>query len=280
MFSPQDSSIPTSASGKRAMLVAVEAARRAGLLLVNQFHSEKDVRFKGRGNVITNMDKTSEKAVLDLLKLEYPDFGIISEESDPLISHSPYTWVVDPLDGSRNYASELPHYAIMIALLNDTNVVLGVTYDPVRKEMFTAEYGKGAHLNGFPISVSDHTQLLDCVLGFDLGYFDQGGANSLEVASTLWPGLQAVRAMGSGALGLAYAACGRCDIYFHPSLYPWDLASGLLLVSEAGGIVVDRKGSPANLNSLSVIASNPTLVEHFLSATDGLSWRTGLITTQ
>ena len=275
MQSKLPAQVPTSISGKTAIFVAVEAARLAGEVIVERFNTQLQVSFKGRGNVVTDVDIAAEKAIFNVLQREYPDFGIISEESEPVVTQSPYTWVIDPLDGTRNYASGVPHFSVVVALANGGNVIAGVTYDPVRKETFIAEAGKGAYLNDRPIAVSEHMELVDCLLGFDMGYVDELGGRALDMVRSLWPGMQSMRIMGSGALGLAYAACGRADIYFHHRLYPWDIASGLLLVSEAGGVVVDRAGSPATLDSPSIIASSPHLVQRFLAATDGLEWRKG-----
>ena len=265
--------VPGSASGKPALTVAVGAARAAGDVILNRFHTPKEINFKGRANVVTDVDLLAESAALQLLRDEYPDFSILSEESAPLETGSPYTWVLDPLDGSRNYASGIPHVSVVVALAMDGEVVLGVTYDPMRDELFTAERGKGAYLNGSPISVSPRKAMPECLLGFDMGYVDEKAVLALDMVKALWPGMQSIRIMGSSALGLAYAACGRVDIYFHHHLAPWDIASGLLLISEAGGAVVDRRGEPASLESASVIASSPHLVDHFLSATEGLAWR-------
>ena len=113
------------------------------------------------------------------------------------------------------------------------------------------------------------------MLAFDMGYVDQKAVTALDMLRSLWPGLQGIRLMGSAALGLAYAASGRVDLYFHHNLSPWDIASGLLLASEAGGVVVDRNGNPATLGSESVILANPGLVARFLEATDGMPWRNG-----
>ena len=253
--------------------MALEATRRAGEIIVGRFHTYKEINFKGRANVVTDVDMLAEKAALQLLRDEYPTFGILSEESEPIVTGSKYTWVLDPLDGTRNYASEIPHFAVAVALAREGEVVLGVTYDPIRDEVFTAEKGKGASLNGSPISVSPREEIPQCLLGFDMGYVDEKAVLALDMVKALWPGMQSIRIMGSGALGLAYAACGRLDIYFHHRLYPWDIASGLLLVSEAGGIVVDRHGHPTTFERESVIASSPHLVDQFLAATEGLEWR-------
>ena len=196
----------------------------------------------------------------------------------------------------ENYASGIPHFAVVVALAWNGEVVLGVTYDPVRGEVFTAEKGVGAYLNDVPISVSSKEEIPECLLGFDMGYVNEKAVMALDMVKSLWPGMQSIRIMGSSALGLAYAACGRVDIYFHHHLAPWDIASGLLLVSEAGGTAVDRHGNPATLFSTdiggvvskqdesssdsldisgqkSVIASSPHLVGRFLAATEGLEWR-------
>ena len=264
---------PDSGSGKSASDVAIDAARRAGKVILDRFLTTKEINFKGRANVVTDVDLLAEKAALELLRDEYPGFGILSEESEPVVTGSRYAWVLDPLDGSRNYASGVPHFCVVVALLRDREVVLGVTYDPVREELFTAEKGKGAYLNGARISASTKEEIPDCLLGFDMGYIDEKAVMALDMVKALWPGMQSIRVMGSSALGLAYAACGRVDIYFHHYLAPWDIASGLILAPEAGGRVVDRYGNPATIDSESVISSSPHLLARFLGATEGLEWR-------
>jgi myo-inositol-1(or 4)-monophosphatase len=255
------------------MDVAGDAARLAGQIIQDRFLTSLQVSFKGRADIVTDVDLAVEKAVLDLLRDEYPEFGILAEESQPVETGSPYTWVVDPLDGTRNYAMGIPHFCTVVALARDGEVVLGVTYDPVRQEIFTAQAGKGALVNGQPLSVSDKQEIDQALLCFDLGYVDEKAGLALELVRSLWPGIQGFRLMGSAALGLAYAAAGRVDMYFHHALAPWDTASGLLLVSEAGGVVVDRQGQPAGLHTPSVIASSPRLVDRFLQATEGHPWR-------
>jgi myo-inositol-1(or 4)-monophosphatase len=253
--------------------VAIDAARRAGHIIQDRFLTPKTVSFKGPANPVTDVDLAAEQAVLGVLRTEYPHFSILSEESPPLDTGSPFTWVVDPLDGTRNYAAGIPHFCVVVALAYRDEMVLGVTYDPVREELFTAQWGKGAFLNGRPIAVSSKLELAQALLGFDLGYVDEAAGLALDMVRALWPGVQSMRLMGSSALGLAYAAAGRVDLYFHHSLAPWDVASGLLLVQEAGGLVVDRQGQPAALRTPSVIASSPRLIEGFLQATEGLAWR-------
>lgn len=266
---------PTSRSGRPAMDVAVEAARRAGQVCRDRLRTSKQISFKGHKDIVTDVDLEAEKAVLDLLRGEYPDFGILAEESTPLEAASPFLWVVDPLDGTRNFTLGVPHFCTVVALSYGDQPVLGVTYDPMRDELFTAEHGKGAFLDGERLSVSEISELSGSVLSFDLGYADGNAGLAIDLVRSLWPGLISMRLMGSSALGVAYAAAGRVDLYFHHSLSPWDIASGHILIQEAGGMVVDRQGRTANLHTPSIIASSPRLVERFLEATEGHPWRAG-----
>ena len=271
---PSADDLPRSSSGETALSVCETAARRAGELVMQRFRSDVAVSLKGRANVVTDADLASERLILDYVSAEYPEFGILSEESAPVAGSSPYTWVVDPIDGTRNFAEGIPHFCVVVAIAAGGDVAAGVTYDPVRDEMFAAQRGHGATLNGEPMRVSDRQQIDEAVLGFDLGYnFDQAKL-LLEMAGDLWPQVQAYRLMGSSALSLAYAACGRIDLYFHHSLSAWDIASGILLAREAGGQVLDRATlAEATLFSSGLIVSNPTLVDQFLTMTDGTAWR-------
>ena len=267
--------IPPSRSGRSALEVSVDAARQAGEVIRERFLTDKEVRFKGRADIVTDVDLAAEKIILDLVQSEYPQFSILSEESNPIERGSPYTWVIDPIDGTRNFAEGIPHFCVVVALAKGSDVVMGVTYDPIKEETFTAQLGQGAQLNGEPITVSERQEIPQCVLGFDLGYYDDKAATALDMIRHLWPGFQTMRLMGSSALGMAYAAAGRVDLYFHHSLSPWDSASGLLLAREAGGNVVNRQGQDANLFTPSVIVSSQRLIDSFLEVTEGLEWRNG-----
>ena len=266
--------LPTTAGGDSALDVALEATRAAGEIISNGWNSDRQITFKGRADIVTDIDVAAESAILEILTGAFPDFGILAEESRPVAGSSPYRWVVDPLDGTRNYAQSIPHFCTIVALAKDDEIVAGVVYDPVREETFTAALGQGAFLNGDPISVTDTTELSRSLLSFDLGYVDEKAGLALDMLRSLWPGMYSVRLMGSAGLGLAYAAAGRVDLFFHHSLSPWDVAAGLIIAREAGGEVVDRQGNRAGLFTPSVICSSPALIDDFLSATDGLPWRT------
>lgn len=220
---------------------------------------------KAVGHVVTETDFLVEETIVSYLRQEYPHWGIRAEESHQEPPQTEYTWIVDPLDGSRNFSLGIPHFCTSLALVRQGEVLLGLTYDPVREETFVAQAGQGATCNGHPISVSPRGRLGESVLGFDMGYDDERAKRTLKLVLELWPGVQSIRVMGSAALGIAYAACGRIDLYFHHYLFPWDLAAGILLVKEAGGRVTDREGGPVSLESQGLIASNSSLHAEFLS---------------
>ena len=257
------------------MDVALEAARIAGDIIRSGWNSQRQISFKGRTDIVTDVDFAAEKAVLQVLSEAYPEFGVLAEESGAVQASSPYTWVVDPLDGTRNYAQGIPHFSTVVALMHEETPVLGVTYDPVREELLdSAQLGCGAFLNGQPIAVSKTSRKFPSPCwAATWATSTNGPGRPSTLYRSLWPGMLTMRLMGSAALGLAYAAAGRLDLYFHHSLAPWDIASGLVLAREAGGAVVDRQGQPAGLDSPSVIAANPGLVDEFLKATEGLAWR-------
>ena len=243
--------------------MAQEACRQAGNILLGHFHNLKGVKHKGKRDIQTEADLASEKAIKDILALEFPEDGLITEESASKEGASGYNWIVDPLDGTNNFYYGLPYFAVNIALTKGDDVLLGLTYAPVQKELFRAEKGKGAFLNDAPIHVSAAERLKDCLVSFDMGYSEQQGREMLEVAKLLWPEVHSIRLLGSGALGLAYLACGRMGLYFHRYLFPWDVASGILLVREAGGVVEAWGRQPIRLDSGSVVAASPVLTERF-----------------
>ena len=260
-----DEKLPLAKSGRGAFEVANQAVREAGSIIMAHFHGEKRVTYKeGRSNIVTDVDLLAEEKMMALFRHEYPGFGIITEESKDIAGDSAYTWIIDPIDGTRNYAYGIPHFCVAIALAQGEEVVLGIAYDPVRDELFRAEKGNGAFLNDSPIAVSTKKSLQAALVGFDMGYDADIGQKILGVASALWPVVVSVRVMGSAALGLAYAACGRLDLYLHLALYPWDLAAGILLVGEAGGVITELDGKPVGIHSKSVIATSSGIHEDFL----------------
>lgn len=266
--------VPLSRTGKPAALVARQAAQRAGEMLRARLGRVSAVSFKGRGNIVTDVDTAVEQELREFLGVEYPDMAFLGEETSGDEPGRGYVWIVDPLDGTRNYASGIPVFSVVVGLALAGRPVVGVNYDPLRDELFEAERGKGAYLNGERIRVSEKSAIEECILGMDLSYSGEGAANGLEVVREIWPGMQTLRIMGSAALGISYAAAGRTDLYFHHRLEPWDQVAGILLVEEAGGVITDRNGRQAGLRSDGLVAPNSTLHAEFMRLTDGLAWRT------
>ncbi|MBM4406212.1 MAG: inositol monophosphatase [Chloroflexi bacterium] len=269
------STLPASRSGAPAIEVAREIVLEAGDILRRRAAQELRVSEKGRANLVTNADVEVENFYAERLTAEFPGHGILGEESGRRGGTGPYTWIVDPLDGTRNYALGLPYYASTIALTHGGEIILGFTYNPVSNEIFWADRGNGAYLNEKRIYVSRRKRLAQCTVGTDMGYSDVLAGHALDLLNRLWPGMEAVRIMGSAALGIAYAACGRTDLYFHHHLSPWDIAAGILITQEAGGVVTDRNGGAMRLETPHLIASNAELLQEFLRRSEGHPWRNG-----
>lgn len=251
--------LPVSRSGQMAIEVATSAIRRGGDVLLAHAGCDTGVREKSRNNPVTDADFMSEEAIRSILSAAYPKTGILSEESAPETPLRGYTWIVDPLAGTANYAAGIPLYAVNIALARDGEVLLGMTYDPVADELFRAVKGGGAYLNDTPARVSEHALLSEAILGFDTGYNVTEGKRVLDKVSGLWSRVRGLRSLGSASMALAYIACGRIDAYLRGSLQPWDIASGTLLIEEAGGRVTDWQGRRDVANNRGILATNGRL---------------------
>lgn len=255
--------LPLAQSGRSALEVATQTAKEAGKIVLSHFYSEKEIKHKGKSNLVTDVDILSEQLILELLKEEYPEHRVLSEESNSATPVSGYTWIVDPLDGTNNYVFGIPFFCTTIALVKDEDILLGVTYDPLREELFRSERGRGAYLNDSAIHVSKESSLQASLVGLDLGYSYEQGNELLDITSKLWGQVHCLRIMGSASLGVGYVACGRVNLYLHRFVYPWDIAGGLLLVREAGGKVTDWQGKPASFHTKEIIASNRELHQEF-----------------
>ena len=260
------SELPLSKNRRNAFDVARQAAMDAGTIIMSRFSMRKDITFKseGKNNIVTDVDILAEKTIREQLLKEYPDYGIISEESKEIKGKSAYKWIVDPLDGTRNYAYGIPHFCVCIALVQGDDVVMGMIYDPVRDELFHAEKGHGSYLNGEPIYVTKRSSLTEALISCDMGYNPDNSRKYIDIYSNLWSNVTTTRLMGSAALGIAYTACARLDLYFHVSLYPWDIASGILLVREAGGVAKTLTGEPASFTKKDILVSNRKIADDFL----------------
>jgi fructose-1,6-bisphosphatase/inositol monophosphatase family enzyme len=228
---------------------------------------------KGRGNVVTETDMAVEQAVMAILAREFPDHAILAEESAAQTRSGGWMWVVDPIDGTKNFSRGIPHFGFGLALCHDARPVLALSLHPVTGDEFLAVAGMGCTVNGVATHVSAVTTVREAVVALDMGYNDERAARQLETAAALWPGMQSLRIAGSAVLGPAFVAAGRWDLYVHLDLKPWDIAGGLLLVEEAGGVVTQRDGSPATIFSESVICATPGVHADFLKLAARVPWR-------
>ncbi|MFN8532160.1 MAG: inositol monophosphatase family protein [Dehalococcoidia bacterium] len=246
--------------------MAIEAARAAGRELLERRRSAVAVERKGRANVTTDADLAAEAAVVSVIRDAFPDHDFLAEESGESGDSAPFRWIIDPLDGTFNYTIGVPLYGVSIAMVEAGRPIVGVVYDPSHDELFAAAVGRGASLNGKPIRADSGRGFADAVLGYDLGYHDERARRAIEIERLLWGRVQLFRCLGSAALGCAYAAAGRFDVYFHHYLSPWDFAAGWLLVEEAGGEVQEGVDLPLTLGSRSILAGNPAHLPAFGAA--------------
>jgi myo-inositol-1(or 4)-monophosphatase len=239
---------------------AAEIARDAGKILRARFGQPHDVRFKGTIDLVTEADRAAEDLIADRLRALCPEHDLLCEEgSVGAASGSAYRWVVDPLDGTTNFAHGLATFAVSIALEDAGVPVIGVVYDPMRDELFVARKGAGATLNGAPIHVSAVDHLLASILVTGFSYDFERRLQQADLWRDLLIRVQAIRQTGSAALNLCYIAAGRLDGYWERGISPWDVAAGAVIVTEAGGTVTDMRGGAFRSDDREILATNGAL---------------------
>lgn len=248
--------MPTSSAA-----VAAEAVLVAGAIQKERYGAKDlDVQYKGEIDLVTEVDKACEAAVVALLRQRFPDHDIVTEETDLARRGSPYVWFVDPLDGTTNYAHSYPFFCCSVALTLNGQPIAGAVYDPIKEELFTAERGGGAHLNGRRLQVSDRSDLLRSLLTTGFPYdMREDLTAALRLFNRFMGVARAIRRDGAAALDLSYVAAGRADGFWEEKLHPWDVMAGALLVTEAGGRISRFDGSPIALKADEVVAANPAL---------------------
>lgn len=243
---------------------AIETAREAGKLLVQKLGVAK-VSTKGDINLVTEADIAAENLIIERIRSYYPQHGILAEESGEAVlaggKRSEWKWIIDPLDGTTNYAHGYPCFCVSIALERDGQLEIGVVYDPMRGEMFAAERGSGATLNDRKIRVSSVEELSGAMLCTGFPYNVRERPDFARDFTNFTMNAQAVRRDGSAALDLAYVACGRFDGFWEDGLSPWDIAAGALLIFEARGKVTNFNDQPLDIYNEQVLASNGLIHE-------------------
>jgi myo-inositol-1(or 4)-monophosphatase len=245
--------------------VAEKTAREAGVILLENLGKVKEIEFKAKNSLVTEVDKLSEEIIISNIRSSFPEHAIFAEESGRDSSESEHVWLIDPIDGTTNYAHAYPFFSISIALEINGEVEVGLVYDPVKDEMFTAEKGKGAFLNGESISVSkshaiEHSHVctgfmheVEWMVEANIKHF----GNFIRRA-------RAVRRDGSAALDLCYVACGRFDGFWELGLNPWDTAAAVLILKEAGGQVSTFTGDEYSIYEKEILASNSIVHEQMI----------------
>lgn len=257
---------------------AVAIAREAGAILRDRFGQPHDIGYKSLLDMVTEADRAAEDLIAGRIREKYPAHDLLGEEGsrgDP--SGSPFRWVIDPLDGTTNFTHGLPIFAVSIGLEEAGAPIVGVVFDPMRDELFVAQRGGGATLNGEPLRASGTDQLVGALLVTGFSYNLEIRALQAETWKDMVTRVQAIRQTGSAALNLCYVAAGRLDGYWERGISPWDVAAGALMVSEAGGLVTGLDGGPYRSDDRQILATNGHLHGELLEvigqseATSGLA---------
>jgi len=235
-------------------------AHQAGAVLMEGFGNVRHIQQKGAIDLVTEFDKRSEEVIISAIHQRFPDHAILAEESGHHESISEYQWVIDPLDGTTNFAHGIPIFSVSIGLLRNNSPVAGVVYDPFRNEMFSAELGQGASLNNNPIHVSSRSDLGQAVISTGFPYdLRTNPRNNFDQFVQFQLRTQAVRHLASAALDCSWTAMGRLDGYWEFAVKPWDIGAGALLVREAGGQVTSVDGDEDFLSGDTILVSNGLL---------------------
>jgi myo-inositol-1(or 4)-monophosphatase len=270
---------------------AAEIAREAGALLREYYAKGVETEYKGDVDIVTAADRAAEKLIRTRLGEAFPEHGVYGEEGTRERMDGEFRWYVDPLDGTTNFAHGFPQFCVSMGLERrgglergangmkageDGTLVAGVIYDPLRDELFTAERGQGAQLNGKPARVSRNAELAEALLGTGFPSRKRHASPNIHFYQEFTLRSHGVRRAGSAALDLAYVACGRMDAFWEFNLNPWDTAAGILLVEEAGGRVTDFAGRQFQLKSDEILASNGLIHEELIGMFDDMFAGRGL----
>jgi myo-inositol-1(or 4)-monophosphatase len=257
---------PASTAGFEFVPQIESIAREAGALILHYFHQRVKIEYKGDVDLVTVADRASEKLIVERVRANWPQHDIVGEEGTRQESGAEYRWYIDPLDGTTNFAHGYPVFCVSMGLEYRGEMVAGVLYDPTRDELFAAEKGKGAFLNGSPIHVSTTKLLCEALLATGFPSFKRHKNPNIHFYHQITLHSHGVRRAGSAALDLANVACGRYDGFWEFNLNPWDTSAGTLLVREAGGVVTRYDGSPWRIDSKETLASNGLLHEELMRA--------------
>jgi len=250
---------------KNMLNLAIKAAQAASEIIMENFGKidRRDIVEKGKNDFLTFVDETSEQKIIEMIRASYPNHAILAEESGLNKKQSEYEWIIDPLDGTKNYISGIPLFAISIALRIKGQIKLGVVLDPVRRDLFYAKKGEGAFLNDDKIQVSARSDMSECLIATGFPFKKkQFLPEYLACFNDIFFQSSGARRMGAAAIDLAYIAAGKFDAFWEIGLSPWDIAAGSLLIEEAGGKLSDFWGNNQYLQNGHIVASNGLIHDH------------------
>lgn len=249
--------------------IGVRAARKAGNFIAKTFENSEEIQVtaKGSNDIVTNIDTDAEALIIDVIRQAYPEHNIVGEEAGLIEGKdADYQWIIDPLDGSTNFVSGFPHFAVSIALRIKNRTELAIVYDPIRNELFTAERGRGAKLNNQRLRTSKATELAGTVVGAGFPYKQRQHLPAFQgIFAEMFVQVSDVRRSGSAALDLCYVAASRLDAYFGVGLKPWDMAAAELIARESGALCTDFAAGSNYMASGNLVVANPRIIKPILS---------------
>ena len=249
------------------MSIAVEAAKQAGMILADYFRSGVRMRSKAPADLVSDADINAERRIVKIIRDAFPNHSILGEEESKADVSAEHLWIIDPLDGTTNFAHQIPHFAVSIAYYQEQKPVCGVVWNPIREDLYQATAGGGASHNGQSISVGRQATMSEALIGLGF-YYDRGAMMEATLAAAgdcFRQQIHGIRRFGTASLDLAHVATGCFGAYFEFQLSPWDFAAGRLIVEEAGGQVTNCSGAPLPLTTTSLLASNGLLHDQMLS---------------
>ena len=248
--------------------VMVKACRKASKILIRDFGEIENlqVSLKGPGNFVTASDIKVEKILIDELQKARPSYSILSEEIGQINNDESFKWIIDPIDGTSNFLHGIPHFAISVGLEHNKEIICGIIYDPIKDEMFVAEKGNGSYLNNKRMRVSSRSKLKDCMIctGGPRHESDDRELSLEEQKKFSSKVLVPIRKLGSASLDMAYVAMGRFDGFWQRDLSYWDIAAGIIIVQESGGIITDFKGESEYIKNKTILATNSKINEEMI----------------
>ena len=244
--------------------VLLKAAKEASKIILKHYGNYGKLKFKNPRSLLTKVDLLSDKKIKEIISKRFPDHNFLTEESGSIKKNSEYTWIIDPIDGTTNFTSEVPYFAVSIGLVKNKEVAMGIVYNPCTKETFFAEKGKGAFMNNKRINVSNKNKIEDALLAFALPSSIKTSQKTFVLLSKIFGSVRGMRNPGSAALNMCYVAAGKFDLFLSLSLSSWDAAAGFLIIEEAQGKVTNIKNKKWGINDNTLVASNKILHNKFI----------------